>query len=332
MADKERNDLIKHYTIESVKEGLNNVNEIKKTVLVEGSLSRLSSKLTKSKISVNGNTRRSYIGQYISELVLNKTITLENGIIKLSKDDSINVTESDVKGALLNLLKANSFSKKDLIKRISSSLGADKTKSVIDDNKVKTFTDDLLSDLIKESIIEFKNDKYSIIKKNIIDKTVQPLELFKVEFFKRLHSNGGSFFERYLASLLERYYVSTDREVIECKVTGGSSDGGVDIILKIEDELGFIETIMVQAKNRLNQSVTEKEIREFYGAVNCLKGTRGMFVTTSSFHDHALKLLNSLDNCVGIDSGKLFELVLKTSYGVIKTKSGYKFDELVFDI
>ena len=104
----------------------------------------------------------------------------------------------------------------------------------------------------------------------------------------------------------------------------------VDVIMETEEELGFVERIIIQTKNRKNIQTTEKEIREFYGVMNAQKGTRGIFVTTSSFHPAAEKLLLSLPNCVGIDGKKLFSLVKQTVYGIHKTKSGFSFDNAIF--
>ena len=73
----------------------------------------------------------------------------------------------------------------------------------------------------------------------------------------------------------------------------------------------------------------EKEVREFYGALNALGGTRGLYITTTVFHQGAIKLLDSLDNTVGIDGDKLFELIKKTEYGICKTKNGYVLDPAI---
>lgn len=80
----------------------------------------------------------------------------------------------------------------------------------------------------------------------------------------------------------------------------------------------------------LLSGITEEEIREFYGAVCAKNDSRGIFVTTSVFHPGAVKLLLSIENCVGIDGEKLFYLAEKTSYGIRLTKEGYRFDNSVF--
>ena len=81
------------------------------------------------------------------------------------------------------------------------------------------------------------------------------------------------------------------------------------------DSLGFKETIMVQTKNR-SETTTETTVRGFYGAVCAQQGSRGIFVTISDFHPSAIKLLNSIDNCVGINGDKIFSMACDTSYGI----------------
>ena len=80
----------------------------------------------------------------------------------------------------------------------------------------------------------------------------------------------------------------------------------------------------------MRAQINEKEVRGFYGALNALGGSRGLYITTTSYHYGAKKLLDSIDNCVGIDGDKLFELIKKTEYGICKTKNGYTFDTAIF--
>ena len=130
--------------------------------------------------------------------------------------------------------------------------------------------------------------------------------------------------------VIEKYFSMMGQFVVFCDVTGGSDDGGIDIILETVDGLGFYEKIMVQTKCRDKAQINEKEVREFYGAVNALGGSRGLYVTTTNYHYGAKKLLDSIDNCVGIDGDKLFELIKKTEYGICITKNGFAFDSAIF--
>ena len=70
---------------------------------------------------------------------------------------------------------------------------------------------------------------------------------------------------------------------------------------------------------------------KFWGAVNVKNGSHGIFLTSGSFHPSAEKLLKSIPNCVGIDRERLYQLVLLTAYGIVKSASGCSFDELIFN-
>ena len=121
-------------------------------------------------------------------------------------------------------------------------------------------------------------------------------------------------------TLIKKYYEKNKKEVLECFVTGGSDDGGIDGIIKTRDELGFVETTMVQTKNR-HEMASETDVRGFYGAVCAKNGTRGIYATSSDFHISASKFLDKIDNCIGINGEKIFALAIKCGYG-IKTSHG----------
>ena len=200
-------------------------------------------------------------------------------------------------------------------------------------NKILKFL--LIIIVISILMITFHFVNNNVIKNKINEKhPTKPISEteFKEKFLSRLHENGGSFFERFFANVLEKYFTLTGRTVWDCTVSGGSNDGGIDIKIKLSDDLGFVDEIMVQAKCRINSQVTENEIRNFYGAMNAIKASRGIYVTTSTFHPNANKLLHSLDNCVGIDGDGVFNLSKKVLYGMKITHNGYTFDEMVFDI
>ncbi|WRK55216.1 restriction endonuclease [Coprobacillaceae bacterium CR2/5/TPMF4] len=64
------------------------------------------------------------------------------------------------------------------------------------------------------------------------------------------------------------------------------NDEGIDGIVK-EDKFGF-RNIYVQAK-RWNNSVGRPEVQKFLGAVAGQGGTKGLFITTSTFTNRALE-------------------------------------------
>ena len=95
--------------------------------------------------------------------------------------------------------------------------------------------------------------------------------------------------------------------------------------MKTEDSLGFRETVMVQTKNRV-ETANETTVRGFYGAVCARQGSRGIFATISDFHPAASELLDSIDNCVGVNGDKIFSMACDTSYGILRENSRLKID------
>jgi restriction system protein len=55
-------------------------------------------------------------------------------------------------------------------------------------------------------------------------------------------------------------------------------EDGIDLMLRQDSE-----TILVQCKDWKTVRVTEREVREFYGAMSATGAPRGIFVTTGSF-------------------------------------------------
>ncbi len=275
---------------------------------------------------------KSYATTAINELVSRGDIVVENGEYHLLRDMEIVVELSKCEELIFKMLTRKPCTKKEIFKNLERTLGTDRTATKRDDQKVHSLAGQVLYRLQEEDRVVRDGDVYKLI----VAPPTKECKYFSTEgefqsaFLQRLCEMGGSFFEHFTAGLLEKYFVMIGREVLSCAVTGGSSDGGVDIVIETMDGLGFVEQTMVQTKCRANIHTTEKEIREFYGAVNARKGTRGIFATTATFHPGAINLLHSLYNCVGIDGDKIFELALQTGYGIQKTKDGYSFDERIF--
>ena len=114
-------------------------------------------------------------------------------------------------------------------------------------------------------------------------------------------------------------------------MSGGSQDGGIDGRIETTDALGFSECVMLQTKcRRENLHVTEREVRGFYGAVCAAGGSRGIFVTTSYFHEGAVRFLAGIPNCTGIDGEKLFSIAKQCAFGLRRVEGGYTIDRKVF--
>ena len=85
---------------------------------------------------------------------------------------------------------------------------------------------------------------------------------------------------------------------------------------------------MVQMKNRI-EVTNETTVRGFYGAVCAYRGTRGIFATTSDFHSSAKSFLDGIDNCVGVNGGKIFEMAKECGYGIRLRHGRYTIDNKV---
>ena len=275
---------------------------------------------------------RSYLSTAITDLINKQDVKREGDRFMLAKDELVIVHEDECEKEILSLLDSGAYTKEEIFKRLESYFGTDKTLSLRDDYSLRTIAGGTLAALIYDGTLEIVGSKYvkSCEKCANLD-TPLPENEFKPIFFKQLFLMGGRFFESFVGNLLDKYYTLSNKMVVYCDVTGGSDDGGIDIVLETVDYLGFGEKIVAQTKCRDRAHVTEKEVREFYGALTALAGSRGIYATTSVFHEGARRLLKTLDNCVGIDGDKLFELVEKTAYGVVACRGGYRFDENVFE-
>ncbi len=276
-------------------------------------------------------TLRSYVGVAVDTLVNEGVLRMVEHRYELVRDGIVTVRDDVCEAALREILREGSYTKNALYAALDRRFGADVTDSRRDDSMLHSMAGSILSRLVKAGEIRYDGSGYSTCKKpcGTANRTL-PREAFQKEFHARLCRMGGPFFEHFIANLLDKYYSMTGRTVLVCEVSGGSADGGVDVIVDTRDDLGFFEHILIQCKCRERNHVTEKEVREFYGAMTAQEGSRGIYATTSVFHSGAQKLLDSLDNCVGIDGQKLFELVEKTAYGIVKTRGGYRFDEEIF--
>ncbi|MCQ2799672.1 MAG: restriction endonuclease [Bacilli bacterium] len=333
MNKKEKSLLLKETSKKLLLDELKDKQSVYKKDILKALAKPLKDALKEKGLNIQEDDASSYLGSCIAEAVKQKTLVLKNGLISLKKaEELVKVSKEECKTVVLDELQKKALTRNELFKKCIEDLGANKTQSKKDDGQIKSYVGMILEELTKDNVISFSDSKYSIESTSKYSKKPLEEKEFKKQFFQRLHDNGGLFFEKFLSNLLEKYYSMTGRTVIENEVIGGANDGGVDVKLTVEEDLGFKETIFVQAKCRMNTQVTEKEIREFYGSVNALKGSRGLFVTTSTFHDGALKLLKSIDNCTGIDGDKLFELAKLSAYGIHESKLGFKFDDLVFDI
>lgn len=236
-----------------------------------------------------------------------------------NNDDMIIIDDKQIRKLVLHKIMGEKIKRCDIFDWVLKESGALDTKSKKDDAIVKSAIGVALADMEKAGLVTKEGSCYVATPK--LDKNSK-IWKGRTKFLDTIHALGGYFFEEYTVRLLERYYTQLGYLVTKAVRTGGSDDGGVDGILEVVDQFGFEEKILVQCKNRTSSNtVTTKEVREFYGCVCALGGTRGIYATTTRFHCEAEELLHSIPNCVGIDGDAIYRIAKKTGYG-IKTLNG----------
>ncbi len=276
-------------------------------------------KKERSDNSTNGrlNVIRSMCGTVINEMHNRALISRdENFIYHKNAEKPIAIRLERCEEEILRMLRESPKSRAEIKDYLVQFFGTDTTATPTDDNKLFTFIGQILKALVSEGLVGFDGSVYRVIPARAAQvKSREEVLALKGDFLALIHSKGGEFFEHYFMNLLSKYLIRSGKTVTESYVTGGSADGGIDGIAKSVDSLGFKETIMVQTKNR-NDVTVETDIRAFYGAVCAAQGSRGIFATTSDFHPMAKNLLESIDNCVGVNGDKIFSMAVDTSYGI----------------
>ncbi len=278
----------------------------------------------------NYNIARGRIGECINEMHSSALIGIDKKsryYLITSRPVIIRIEKCEKE--IVKALSERPYNQKELRDRLTEIFGTDKTVTRRDDDILSTYLGQLLKKLLAYGAIKSSEGNYYITDKvsSGVNDLNEMLSL-KSEFIERLHSRGGEFFENYFMSLLSRYSEKHGKKILECYVTGGSADGGIDGVMKTEDSLGFREITMVQTKNRL-EIATETDLRGFYGAVCAKRGTRGIYATTSDFHSSALGFTNELDDCVCIGGDKLFSMAIECYYGIKKSMGKLVIDSKV---
>lgn len=276
------------------------------------------------------NVERSIIGAAINEMRSKGIITKNaDGFYFATEQKPVVIRNERCESEILKMLAEKSLTKSEIRQGLTRVFGTDKTLTEKDDNKLFAYMGDALRRMVKDGALTLDGKYYSISKKISarIDDISNVLTLKNV-FLTRLHKKGGEFFENYFMTLLEKYVTLFGKTVTSNTTTGGSADGGIDGILETVDMLGFRETIMVQTKNR-SDTTNETDVRGFWGAVCARQGSRGIFVTSSDFHYSARAFLDSIDNCVGVDGDKIFEMARMTHYGIKKIGAELTVDDRI---
>lgn len=122
----------------------------------------------------------------------------------------------------------------------------------------------------------------------------------ELELLEQVSKASPTFFEQLVVDLVVAMGYGGSRQDAG-RAIGKSGDGGVDGIIK-EDKLG-LDTIYLQAK-RWEGTVGRPEIQKFAGALQGLRATKGIFITSSSYSRDALDYVQQISSKIILIDGK----------------------------
>lgn len=153
----------------------------------------------------------------------------------------------------------------------------------------------------------------------------------RIDLLQRILANSPSFFELLIVELLVAMGYGGSHENAALRL-GKSGDGGIDGVVD-EDRLG-LDRIYVQAKRYApHVSVGRPEIQGFVGSLVGVGAMKGVFVTTSSFSNHAIDYARHLaQRVILIDGERLSDLMIEHGVGVriVRTVDFKRLDEDFF--
>ena len=300
--------------------------------LIESCIKRVGGTNAGAESSVDNSRTdiRGHTGAVINEMHSKGLIGIDDfGRYYLVSDRPVIIRIDRCEKEIIKLLSESARTKAEIKSALKTAFGTEKTATTRDDDTLATYMGQILKRLVAEKHVVLNDGYYSLSKKlSAMADDVNAMLALKSEFLRRLHAKGGEFFEYYFMALLKKHAEKHGKTILECYVTGGSADGGIDGVMKTEDSLGFREITMVQTKNRV-EIAGETDVRGFYGAVCAKRGTRGIYATTSDFHTGAQEFLDALDDCIGVNGDRVFRMAIECSYGVRKHNDKLEIDDKI---
>ena len=124
------------------------------------------------------------------------------------------------------------------------------------------------------------------------------------ELLEKVRDSTPLFFERLIIELLQAMNYGGSVEDAG-SILGQSGDGGVDGVIN-QDPLG-VDQIYVQAKRyKDGNNIGSGAIRDFFGALNIKRASKGIFVTTSDFTSAATETASALGSRIVLINGQRF--------------------------
>lgn len=146
-----------------------------------------------------------------------------------------------------------------------------------------------------------------------IDKGIDDLnDDLKSELIEKILEKEPQFFEQFVTKLLNKMGYGYKLG----ETTQKTRDGGIDGVVN-EDILGFSK-IYFQAKRYRDNKVGINDIKQFVGTLVDKQTKKGLFITTSTFSDDAIKYANNqvATSLVLVDKNMLADLMIKYKVGV----------------
>ncbi len=316
--------------------------EIRRKQLIEAVIAKIdftAEQLTNTAPGSELVTAKSRIGMILSSAMKSKYILEDElGYMSLNSAEINFVSKYQCRDYIVSLLEGGkSFTKQELFRMAEEHFCGCEPGAEEKNLQLRSVLGQVIARLEEEGHICRCSDKMSLISDRRYPSTELGCYLREAAlggsvekyFLKAIHTMGGEWFELYAVELMEKYFRKCGKSIISASVSGGSNDGGIDGIINTQDWLGYRELILMQMKNR-NAIVTPKDVREFYGAVCAEQGSRGLYVTISSFHSEAQKLIDKVDNLIGIDGHRIFLIAKKCRYGLKFTGGKLCIDEDFF--
>lgn len=168
----------------------------------------------------------------------------------------------------------------------------------------------------------FEPAPFSVTPDEQIERAHRTLQAeLEASLLTRLKESSPAFFEGVIVDLLVAMGYGGGRREMGAAI-GKSGDGGIDGVIR-EDELG-LDAVYLQAKRYNEQSVGERELRDFVGSLEGQRATKGVFVTTSVFTRSARDFVDRIARrIVLIDGQQLATLMVRHNVGV-RTRSTYE--------
>ena len=177
------------------------------------------------------------------------------------------------------------------------------------------------------------SDDRTATPEEVLDRAVEELrQALEMDVLDRVRDAEPKFLEKVAIDLLIKMgYGGGDAEMGQ--VTGHSGDGGIDGIIQ-EDALGLDEVYLQAKKYADGNTVGERDLRDFAGAIDKVRATKGVFITTASFTSAAKEYVKLIQKrIILIDGEELARLMVKYGVGV-RTGISYavrQVDESYFD-